>query len=355
MASSSCAARVTGLSQGKRIGTPVRRRAGGRSRAQFGRKLAQNILGLARARVRRQLEMVADRAPPDQGGEQAIHGGLQCARAIAQFARFADCFIDGGAERGDAADQFAPNHPDLQQLRTFAHERAGKPVADRRRDAGKLHCQLAPRMAEIRACQHEAGTDDADADFAGAIDGEHQDIAVGAAGRPEQVRGNDRGRVAGERRPIGGKILQDRGCEPAQRAPQRQSKQEADAALREAGGQDNDRNRTDQRADQPKRCFAQRGTEARLADDRRRRRSPVRFVELEPEGDVKGQAHRGPDAQSIEQRSTGGLCVREQPGKQVTRAIGEMLRLRYRPVRRSTHRSSGMEPVSSGSSCSARV
>ena len=47
-------------------------------------------------------------------------------------------------------------------------------------------------------------------------------------------------------------IQQDRGKEAAQRAPQRQSEQEADAALREACRQDDDRHRADQGADHAK-------------------------------------------------------------------------------------------------------
>ncbi len=138
--------------------------------------------------------------------------------------------------------------------------------------------------------------------------------AVDIAGRSELVRGDDRGRVAGERSRIGGKVCRIEAANPHSAAHSANPEQEADAALREGRGESNDRDRADEGADQPERCLAQRRPEARLGDDRRRRRGPVRFVELEPERDVEREAHRGPDAQSIEQRLTGGLCVREQPG-----------------------------------------
>src|SRR5262245_59169056 len=58
--------------------------------------------------------------------------------------------------------------------------------------------------------------------------------------------------------------------------------------LRRTGADNNDCYRADDRADHPERAPAQRSAEGRLADDGRRCASPLRVLELEPEGDIKG-------------------------------------------------------------------
>ena len=143
-------------------------------------------------------------------------------------------------------------------------------------------------------------------DLAGAGDAEHEGVAVRAAGRAELIAGDDRRRVAGQRRRIGREVAQQRGDEGAGGAPQRQADEKADAVLREARGQHDDRDRAHHGADHAEPALAQRGAEVRLADDRRRGAGPVRVVELEPERDVKGKADRGPQAQAEQQRRARG-------------------------------------------------
>jgi hypothetical protein len=66
--------------------------------------------------------------------------------------------------------------------------------------------------------------------------------------------------------------------------------------------QGHDRHGADHSADHTERGFAQRGTEARLTDDRRGRAGPVRIVEFEPVRDVECEAHGDPEPQAKEQR-----------------------------------------------------
>jgi hypothetical protein len=54
--------------------------------------------------------------------------------------------------------------------------------------------------AEIAAGEDDAGAHDADADLAGAPHRQHEHVRARASGRAERVRGDDRRRIAGERR-----------------------------------------------------------------------------------------------------------------------------------------------------------
>ena len=103
---------------------------------------------------------------------------------------------------------------------------AGKPAADLGRNGGEQGGQPAPGAAQIGSGEHDAGADDADADLAGAGDGEHEGLTVQAPDGAELVARDDRRRVAGERRRIGGEVAQQRGDERARGAPQRQAHEE---------------------------------------------------------------------------------------------------------------------------------
>src|SRR5205823_1454279 len=67
------------------------------------------------------------------------------------------------------------------------------------------------------------------------------------------------------------------------------------------------------RADHPEPALAQRGSELRQADDRRRGARPKWVVELQPERDIKRQRHRRPETQSEQQRRTGRPQRRLKP------------------------------------------
>ena len=82
----------------------------------------------------------------------------------------------------------------------------------------------------------------------------------------------------------------------------RQTEEKANSALRKAYRQHHDRHCADRRADHAEPALAQRGAEARLTDDRRRRAGPRRIVELEPKRDVQRQADSSPKAQTEENR-----------------------------------------------------
>jgi hypothetical protein len=161
-----------------------------------------------------------------------------------------------------------------------------------------------PGAAEIRAGQHDPGAYDADPDLAHAGDGEHEGVAVHAAGRAELIAGDDCGRVAGERCRVGGEVVQQRGGQRAGGAPQRETDEKRGPLLGEASREHDDCERAHDGADHAEPALAQRGAELRLAHDRGRGASPERVVELEPERHVKREADRGPHTQSEEQGRT---------------------------------------------------
>ena len=63
--------------------------------------------------------------------------------------------------------------------------------------------------------------------------GEHEDLAIRAAGRAELIAGDDRRGEARQRRRVGSEVAQQRGNQRAGRAPQRQTEEKTDAVLRE--------------------------------------------------------------------------------------------------------------------------
>ena len=62
----------------------------------------------------------------------------------------------------------------------------------------------------------------------------------------------------------------------------------------------------DHGADHPEHRFAQRRSEHRLADKRRRGRRPRGFAEFKREGDPKGDADGGPHSQAEQERGRQG-------------------------------------------------
>ena len=105
--------------------------------------------------------------------------------------------------------------------------------------------------------QHDARAHDANADLERAIDGQDHDAAgIARAHRSENVARENRRRVAGKRRGIGGEIAQKRRDESADRAPQRKSDEKADPVLTKQGGENHDANRSDNGSDQSERSFS---------------------------------------------------------------------------------------------------
>lgn len=82
-----------------------------------------------------------------------------------------------------------------------------------------MRSQPVLRAAEIGPGENNASTDDANANFAGAIDRKDQYGAIDATSRTEEVAGNDRRRVAGQCGRIG--VAEDRREEAADSAPRR--------------------------------------------------------------------------------------------------------------------------------------
>ena len=74
--------------------------------------------------------------------------------------------------------------------------------------AAKKRSQPASGAAEIGSGEDDAGRNDADADFAGAGDCEHEGAALRPAGRAELVAGDYRDRIAGQCGRVGSKIFQ---------------------------------------------------------------------------------------------------------------------------------------------------
>ena len=161
-------------------------------------------------------------------------------------------------------------------------------------------------MSEIGQGEHDARGDDADADLERAIDGEDEDDAVRASDRPENVDRDDRRGVAGERRGVGGEIAQERRDEGGGRAPERKSDEEGHPILAKEGGKDHDGDGADHGSDHSEHRFAQRRAEHWLADQRGRRRSPGGLAQFKREGDIEGDADRGPQPQAEKERGRRG-------------------------------------------------
>ncbi len=235
---------------------------------------------------------------------------------IAQVGHLALRFIDGGIEGDDAPQEVSAKRAGLRLRRTDQLQGVSELSGDVGCDRSKPGSETAPRAAEIRPGQDHPGADDADPDLAGAGHGQHEDLpAIRTPHRAELVAGDDGRGVAGERRRIGGEIAQQRGDKPASSAPERQAEEEADPLLWKRGGQRDDHDRPDDGADQAEPALAQGGAEAWLTDDGGGGGGPIGVVELEPKGDVEGEADGGPEAQAEEQRWGGQAQGTPQPAR----------------------------------------
>ena len=285
------------------VGHPAGRRGAVRRPSQLLRNPAQHGLRLAPGRlIRQRREVDRHAAPAGHGGEQSVHRALQHRRVVAEIGGLADRLVDDRIERRGPPDERASDRLRVRQARAGLRQGAREAAHDLGRQRREQRREAARRAAEIGPGEDDPGAHDADADFARAVDRDQEDLPVGAAGRAERAGGDDRGRVAGERRRVGREVAQQRGDQAADGAPQGQTEEKRDALLREARGQDDDRYGAHHRADHAEPPLAQRSAEMRLTHQRRGGARPERIVELEPERDVEGEADRSPKAQPEQQR-----------------------------------------------------
>ncbi len=231
---------------------------------------------------------------------------------IAQLGGFPERFVDGRVKRDDAPQEFAPEPLQFRERWPGSRQCGREPAGDFRRQAGEQRGQAPGRAAAIGPGEDDAGARDADPDLADARDGQHEGLAVRAAGGAQLVAGDDRGGVARQRRRIGREVAQLRRDQGAAGAPQRQADQEGAAVLGERRRQQHDRRRTHQGADHAEPSLAQRRAETRLAHQGGGGAGPEGVVELEPERDVEGKADGRPHAQPEQQERPGG--ARRQRG-----------------------------------------
>ena len=162
--------------------------------------------------------------------------------------------VDERIGRDDPADKLASDRPPLR----------APPSQGRRESRCDVSCKLrqktrqsALRAAKVRSGQDDPGAHDAEPDFAHAVDGEHEGLAVHTTDSTKLISGDDGGRVAGKRSGIGGEIAQQ-GCDQRTKtAPQRQAYEETGTVLREARGQSHDRHRSDEGSYHSEPSFAQ--------------------------------------------------------------------------------------------------
>jgi hypothetical protein len=177
-------------------------------------------------------------APARQSREQTIDGGLQHRRVVAQMRGLAEGLVDHRVERDNPPGELSSLLLGIVEIGSRHRQRAGKSAGDLGRDGGEQGRQPAGGAAEIRSGENDAGRNDADADFAGPVDRNQKGcIAIHATGGSEQVAGDDRYRIPGQRRRIGREVAQQRGRKGASRPPQCQTAEEQGAILWEAGRQ----------------------------------------------------------------------------------------------------------------------
>ena len=87
--------------------------------------------------VRQAAQMRRNSAPTIERSEQAVDGGLQCRRVVAQMAGFSERLVDYRFERDDAPDELAPLGLRVRQLRPRQCQRAGKSARDVGRQIGE--------------------------------------------------------------------------------------------------------------------------------------------------------------------------------------------------------------------------
>ncbi len=115
---------------------------------------------------------------------------LQHRGVVAQLRGFAERLVDDRVERDDPADELAPDRLGVLEFGSGSDQCAGEPAGDLGRNGGEQRGKPAPGAAEIRYGEDDAGADDADADLAGAVDGEHEGLPV--RGRRRRRAGRSR-------------------------------------------------------------------------------------------------------------------------------------------------------------------
>ncbi|MBV8422892.1 MAG: hypothetical protein JOZ26_23055, partial [Hyphomicrobiales bacterium] len=120
----------------------------------------------------------------------------------------AECLVDRRVERDDAAGELATNTLGVLKLLSGDRQCAGKTARDLGRKTGEQCPQPASRTTQIGSSEDDAGADNADADLARTIDGEHEGLSVQPPGRAELVQRDDRGRIASQRRGVSREIAQ---------------------------------------------------------------------------------------------------------------------------------------------------
>jgi hypothetical protein len=96
---------------------------------------------------------------------------------------------------------------------------ARESASDIGRESGEQLGEPTRRGTEVGPRKDQAGADNTDADLARARDREHERIAVHSPRSAELIAGNNRRRVAGQRRRIGSKVANERADESASGAP----------------------------------------------------------------------------------------------------------------------------------------
>jgi hypothetical protein len=239
-------------------------------------------------------EVQRHRPPGRDRRDQSVHGGLKNARTVPEIGGFADCGVDQRVKRDRPPHHLAPRRAG-RRLQGVGRRDGSREARQRVcRDGRKLPSEPSPGAAKVGEGEHDAGADDPHCDLDHPDQGQQENLLVRAAGRAEHVAGDDGGGEAGEPRAIGGEILEQRADKTAGGAPQRQPRQKTDPVLREQGGDDDDRDPADCGSDQPERGLAHRSAKLGLADQRSRRPCPGRIAELQGEGDIEGEANRGP-------------------------------------------------------------
>ncbi len=204
--------------------------------------------------------------------------------------------VDRRVERDDLPYELALNRLHVRQRRSGQCQCGAEPACDLGRQGPEQRREPPWSTAEIRPGKDDSGARDTNPDLAHTGDCECEGFAVGAADGAEFIAGNDRSRVAGQRRCVAREITQQRGDKRADRAPQRQTYEKTGAVLRKTRRQHHDRDPTHQGADHAKPSLAQRRAEKRLAHQRRGRAGPRSVVEFQPKRDVESKTDRGPQA-----------------------------------------------------------
>ena len=81
--------------------------------------------------------MCGNSTPTIERSEQAVDGGLQCRRVVAQVAGFSERLVDCRFERDHAADELAPARLRVRQFRAGGGQHAGKSLPYRNPQIGE--------------------------------------------------------------------------------------------------------------------------------------------------------------------------------------------------------------------------